>query len=54
MTNTMTHKGYSARIGYDDGDGVFTGRIAASAMVSAFTPNNVDALSEAFHGAVED
>ena len=38
MTNTMTYKGYSARIDYDDDDRVFTGRIAASAMGSAFTP----------------
>jgi predicted HicB family RNase H-like nuclease len=28
MTNTMTHNGYSARIEYDDADGVFFGRIA--------------------------
>ena len=28
MTNTMSYKGYSARIDYDDEDGIFTGRIA--------------------------
>jgi len=28
MTNSMTYKGYSARIEYDDDDGIFTGRIA--------------------------
>ena len=28
MTNTMTYKGYAARIEYDDEDGIFTGRIA--------------------------
>ena len=28
MTNTMSYKGYSARIEYDDEDGIFTGRIA--------------------------
>jgi hypothetical protein len=26
--NTMSYKGYAARIDYDDGDGIFTGRIA--------------------------
>lgn len=28
MISTMTHKGYFARIEYDDEDGTFTGRIA--------------------------
>ena len=28
MSNNMTYKGYAARIGYDDDDGIFTGRIA--------------------------
>ena len=28
MTNTMTFRGYSALIAYDDEDGIFTGRIA--------------------------
>ena len=28
MTNTMTYKGYLARIDYDDKDGTFTGQIA--------------------------
>ena len=28
MTNTMSYKGYAARIEYDDDDGIFTGRIA--------------------------
>ena len=38
MTNTMTYRGYSARMGYDDEDGIFTGRIAGFAMVSVFMP----------------
>ena len=54
MTNTMTYKGYSARIGYDDGDGVFTGRIAGIRDGVGFHANTVDALREAFHEAVED
>ncbi|SHF83328.1 hypothetical protein SAMN05444339_11522 [Loktanella atrilutea] len=28
MTNTMTYKGYAARIAYDDEDGILTGQIA--------------------------
>ena len=28
MSNAMSYKGYSARLEYDDEDGIFTGRIA--------------------------
>jgi predicted HicB family RNase H-like nuclease len=28
MSNTMSYKGYTARIEYDDEDGIFCGRIA--------------------------
>lgn len=28
MSNAMTYQGYSARVEYDDEDGIFTGRIA--------------------------
>ncbi|WP_246003900.1 hypothetical protein [Histidinibacterium lentulum] len=30
MTNTMTYKGYAARIEHEDNDGIFTGKIAGS------------------------
>ena len=54
MTNTMTHRGYSARIGYDDEDGVFTGRIAGIRDGVGFHADSVETLREAFREAVED
>ena len=54
MTNTMTYKGYSARIDYDDEDGILTGRIAGIRDGVGFHADNVEALREAFHEAVED
>ncbi|MDE0464646.1 MAG: type II toxin-antitoxin system HicB family antitoxin [Caldilineaceae bacterium] len=54
MTNTMTYKGYSARIEYDDEDGIFTGRIAGIRDGVGFHSDTVADLREAFHDAVED
>ena len=54
MTNSMTHKGYSARIEYDDDDGIFTGRIAGIRDGVGFHADTVEALRDAFHEAVED
>lgn len=54
MTNAMTHKGYSARIEYDDEDGIFFGRLAGIADVVGFHADTVDGLREAFHEAVDD
>ena len=54
MTNSMTYKGYSARIAYDDDDEIFTGRIAGIRDGIGFHANTVDALRDAFHEAVED
>jgi predicted HicB family RNase H-like nuclease len=54
VTNTMTHKGYSARIDYDDEDGIFTGRIAGIRDGIGFHADTVEALREAFRDAVDD
>jgi predicted HicB family RNase H-like nuclease len=54
MTNTMTYKGYAARIEYDDEDGLFTGRIAGIRDGVGFHADTVEGLREAFHEAVED
>ena len=54
MTSTMTYRGYSARIGYDDEDQVFHGRIAGIRDGVGFHADNVDALRAAFREAVED
>ena len=54
MTNTMTYKGYSARIEYDDDDSIFTGRLAGIRDGVGFHADTVEALREAFREAVED
>lgn len=54
MTNTMTYSGHSARIDYDDVDGIFIGQIAGIRDGVGFHADTVAALREAFHDAVED
>lgn len=54
MTNTMTYKGYAARIEYDDEDGILTGQIAGIRDRVGFHADTVKGLREAFHEAVED
>ena len=54
MTHTMSYKGYTARIEYDDDDGIFTGRIAGIRDGVSFHADAVEGLREAFHEAVED
>jgi predicted HicB family RNase H-like nuclease len=54
MTETMSYKGYAARIGYDDEDGIFTGRIAGIRDAVGFHADTVAGLREAFQEAVED
>jgi predicted HicB family RNase H-like nuclease len=54
MTNSMTYKGYSARIDYDDDDAIFTGRIAGIRDSVGFHADTVEGLRAAFHEAVED
>ncbi len=54
MTNTMIYQGYSARIEYDDEDGLFTGRIAGITDSVSFHADTVEDLRAAFHEAVDD
>lgn len=54
MTNVMSYKGYSARIEYDDEDGIFTGRLAGIRDGVGFHADTVDGLRDAFKDAVED
>ena len=54
MMNAMSHRGYSARIEYDDDDGVFVGRIAGITDGVGFHADSVDDLRAAFHEAVDD
>ncbi|HLS67969.1 MAG TPA: type II toxin-antitoxin system HicB family antitoxin [Kiloniellales bacterium] len=52
--NTMAYKGYSARIEYDDEDGIFFGKIAGITDGVGFHADNVADLKAAFHEAVDD
>ena len=52
--NTMSYKGYSAAIQYDDGDGIFFGRLAGIRDGVGFHAQSVSELRSAFHEAVED
>ncbi len=54
MTNTMVYQGYSARIDYDDEDGLFTGKIAGITDTVSFHADTVEDLRAAFHEAVDD
>lgn len=52
--NTMTYKGYAARIEYSDEDTCFIGHIAGITDVIGFHADNVPELRAAFKEAVED
>ena len=54
MSNAMNYKGYSARVEYDDEDGIFTGRLAGIRDGVGFHADTVGGLREAFYEAVED
>ncbi|WP_040610958.1 type II toxin-antitoxin system HicB family antitoxin [Oceaniovalibus guishaninsula] len=54
MSNTMTYRGYAARIEYDDEDGIFVGHLAGIRDDVGFHAGNVEDLRAAFHEAVED
>lgn len=51
--SAMSYKGYSARVEYDDGDGIFFGRIAGINDVIGFHADTVDGLRAAFREAVD-
>lgn len=52
--NTMTYKGYSAAIQYDDDDGIFFGRLAGIRDGVGFHAETVSDLRAAFREAVDD
>jgi predicted HicB family RNase H-like nuclease len=52
--NTMTYKGYAARVEYSDDDECFVGHIAGVRDVIGFHGNSVAKLRAAFEEAVED
>ena len=52
--SAMHCRGYSARIEFDDADGIFHGRIAGISDGISFHASTVDGLREAFREAVDD
>lgn len=50
----MSYKGYSARIDYDDEDGILVGRIAGIRDGVGFHAETVEGLRAAFEEAVDD
>lgn len=54
MNNVMTYKGYSARVEYDDEDGIFFGQIAGIRDGVGFHADSVNDLRAAFREAVDD
>jgi predicted HicB family RNase H-like nuclease len=54
MSNVMSYKGYSARVEYDDEDGIFFGQLAGIRDGVGFHADNVDGLRAAFQEAVDD
>ena len=54
MKDAMTHRGYTARIGFDAQDRIFFGRLAGINDVVTFHGETVDELEAAFKEAVDD
>ena len=52
--NVMTHKGYSARIEYDERDDIFVGRILGIRTMISFHGETVAQLHREFKKAIED
>lgn len=52
--NTMTHKGYTARVEFDDRDNIFVGRILGIRTMISFHGETVTELRHEFEKSVED
>lgn len=52
--NTMSHKGYTARIEFDERDNIFVGRVLGLHMVISFHGETVKELRAAFVIAIEE
>jgi predicted HicB family RNase H-like nuclease len=50
----MSHKGYTARVEYDERDDLFVGRILGIRSIISFHGETVAELRREFEGAVED
>lgn len=54
MINSMTYKGYSARIEYDDADAILVGHISGIRDIVGFHADSVADLRIAFEQAIDD
>jgi predicted HicB family RNase H-like nuclease len=52
--NTMTYKGYTARIEFDERDNIFVGRVLGLRSIISFHGETVAELRQAFAGAIDD
>ena len=52
--DTMTYKGYTARVDFDTAEGIFSGRLMGISDVVGFHADNVPGLRAAFEDAVDD
>lgn len=52
--NTMTHKGYTARVEYDERDNIFVGRILGIRSIISFHGETVAELRAEFEQAVNE
>lgn len=52
--NTMTYKGYMARVEFDERDNIFVGRVLGLRGVISFHGETVTELRQAFEVAIED
>ena len=50
----MTHKGYTARVEYDERDNIFVGRVLGIRTMISFHGKTVDQLRKEFRSVVED
>jgi predicted HicB family RNase H-like nuclease len=53
MNNTMTYKGYTARVEFDPRDEIFVGRILGIADQISFHGQAVSELTADFHNAID-
>ena len=52
--NTMNHKGYTARIEFDERDNIFVGRVLGLRALISFHGETVSELRAAFEAAIDD
>ena len=52
--NTMSHKGYTARIDFDERDNIFVGRVLGLRTIISFHSETVAGLRAAFKTSIEE